>query len=93
MNVAINFGNEYFCFVIYYSKIFFVKTFFQHFFFKIFFQHFFSKIFFSNFISNLFLKFIFEGFTLDTPVYRDKTDSMYLCYEKYDIQQAVEIGL
>ena len=24
---------------------------------------------------------------------RDKTDSMYLCHEKYDIQQAVEIEL
>ena len=27
------------------------------------------------------------------PVYREKTDCMYLCYEKYDTQQAVEIGL
>ena len=26
-------------------------------------------------------------------VYRDKTDSMYLCYEKYDIQQPVETEL
>ena len=26
-------------------------------------------------------------------IYRDGTDSMYLCHEKYDIQQAVEIEL
>ena len=37
INVAINFGYEYFSFVIYLSNIFFIKTFFQHFFFKIFF--------------------------------------------------------
>ena len=32
INLAINFGYEYFYVVIYFSKIFFVKTFFQHFF-------------------------------------------------------------
>ena len=26
-------------------------------------------------------------------IYRDKTDSMYMCHEKYDIQQGVEIEL
>ena len=49
INVAINFGYEYFCSVIYFWNIFFVKTFLQHFFFnifsKIFSQDFFSKIF------------------------------------------------
>ena len=32
INVAINFGYEYFCFVIYFSEIFFVKTFSKFFF-------------------------------------------------------------
>ena len=76
INVAINFGYENFC-----SVVYFVKGFFQKFCSKNFIQLFFSKFFF------------FEGFTRWLPVYRDKTDSMYLCYEKYDIQQAVEIGL
>ena len=37
LNVAINFGYEYFSFVIYFSNIFFISTFFQNFFPKIFF--------------------------------------------------------
>ena len=71
INVAINFGYEYFSFVIYFFKIFFIKLF--------------SQTFFSNF----FAKFVFWGlYSRYSPVYRDKTDSMYLCYEKYDIHQA-----
>ena len=41
INVAINFVYEYFSFVIYFSKIFFIKTIFQHFFPIIFFSTFF----------------------------------------------------
>ena len=102
MNVAINFGYEYFSFVIYFSKIFFSKfssknffpTFFSNFFSKFFFQNFFSKFFFRNFFQNFFSKFVFWGLYFRCfSVYTDKSDSMYLCYEKYDIQQAVEIGL
>ena len=44
-------------------------------------------------IPTFFQNFFFQGFTLDaSPLTRDKKDSMYLCYEKYD-KQAVEIGL
>ena len=60
INVAINFGYEYFCFVIYFFKIFFPK-----FFFKFFPQDFFFFIL-SKFFSQLFFKFFFfEGFTVD----------------------------
>ena len=54
----------------------------------------FSQNFFSTFFSELFfLKFFFCGlYSRCLPVYRDKTDSMYLCDEKYD-RQAVEIEL
>ena len=38
IKVAINFVYEYFCFVIYFSEIFFVKTFFPNFFSKFFFS-------------------------------------------------------
>ena len=68
-----------------FSNIFFPN------FFQIVFSQFLFKIFFSeNFFPNFFfLRFYCRCF----PVYRGKTESMYLCYEKYDIQQAVEIGL
>ena len=97
-NVAINFGYEYFCFVIYFSEIFFIKTFFQNlfpnFFLNFFSKFFFSKFFFPKFFFQLFFKIFFrELYSRCLPVYRDKTDSMYLCHEKYDLQQAVEIGL
>ena len=66
INVAINFGYEYFCFVIYFSEFFFVKTFFQNLFFTIFqnfpkfFPHnFVSKIFFPTFFQNFFLRALF----------------------------------
>ena len=57
----------YFCFGIYFSKIFFIKTFFVNFFFNIFFQHFFFKLFFPNFFfqfffPNFFFKFFFPKF-------------------------------
>ena len=93
INVTIKFGDEYFCFGIY-----FFKTFFKHFFFKFFFRNFFPKIFGPNFFLKIvfqtfFQNFFFFGFSSQyLPVYRDKADSMYLCYEKYD-KQAVEIGL
>ena len=68
---------------------FFLQIFFLNFFFK-FFPQFFFKIFFPTF----FQKFFFWGLhSRCLPVYRNKTDSMYLCHEKYDLQQAVEIGL
>ena len=72
--VAINFGYEYLCFVIYFSEIFFPKMFFsnfflfqffpQNFFFEIFSQNFFFQIFFfkfvpHNFFSNFFQKLFF----------------------------------
>ena len=53
INVAVNFGYENFCFVIYFSKIFC-----QHFFPKFLFSKFFSKIFFQIF----FPKFLFQIF-------------------------------
>ena len=83
----------------FFSKIFFTKFFFQNSFFKIFSQNFFSKMFFTicfSKLSEIFLKnFFFEAsfFKICISIYRDKTDSMNLCYEKYDIQQAVEIEL
>ena len=63
INVATKFDDEYFCFGIYFSKICFVKIFFEHFFLKIFFpkfvfQNFFSKTFFSTYF---FLKFFQEN--------------------------------
>ena len=51
INVAINFGYEWFCFVIYFSNGFFVKTSFQNVFFKIFFLQFFFQHFFIIFFS------------------------------------------
>ena len=58
--VAINLGYEYFSFVIYFSKFFFIKTFFQIFFYQNFFpKFFFVKTFFQNFFPKIFLKFDF----------------------------------
>ena len=97
INVAINFRYEYFCFVIYFSEIFLSKLFFKilsKIFSWNFFSIFFPKIFFSNFFPTFCQNFFFSGFySRPLPVYREKTNSMYLCYEKYDIQQAVEFGL
>ena len=73
INVAIKFGDDYFCFGIYFSNIFFVKIFFEHFFcqnffrtffFKIFFQNFFYKIFFQEFFFRIFFFkiFFFQNF-------------------------------
>ena len=103
--VAINFGYEYLCFVIYFSEIFFPKMFFsnfflfqffpQNYFFEIFSQNFFFQIFFfkfvpHNFFSNFFQKLFFLGlYSGCLPVYRDKTDSMYLCYEKSRVAGAI----
>ena len=63
----------------------FCNLFFRDFFVKTFFQHICFKIFFPT--------FFFLNFSRCLPVYRDWTDCTYLCYEKYDTQQAVEIGL
>ena len=61
INVAINFGYEYFSFVIYYSIIFFIKPFFQNFFFKIIFPKlFFLKFFFFNYFPNIFFQLHFK---------------------------------
>ena len=96
INVAINFGYNYFSLVIYSFKIFFVKFFFQHFFQiflyklgkkKFFFKFFLQKFF--PFFQNFFSKFVFWGlYSRCSPVYRDETESMYLCYEKSNIAGA-----
>ena len=75
IDVAINFVYEYFSFVIYFSNIFFIKTFFQNVFFKICFQLLFSKKFFSNF----FLKFVFWGFTLDALPFTETKRTLCIC--------------
>ena len=69
--VSINFGYEYFCFVIYFSEIFFVIIFFQICFLKTFLQNFFSKFFFKifspNFFSNFFQNFFLRALLLMPP--------------------------
>ena len=94
LSMLLKFGDEYFCFGIYFSKIFFSTFFSQNFCSKFFFQNFFFKIFFPKFLLQIFFQiFFFCGlYSRCLPVYREKTDSTYLCYEKYD-KQAVEIGL
>ena len=70
IKVAINFGHKYFCCVIYFSNIFFVKSFFQHFFLPKFskilclkiFQNFFCKYFFRNFAPNIIFQKFFSTF-------------------------------
>ena len=53
-----------------------------------FYQYFCLKIFFFQFC------FSIKGFTLDaSPLTQQSGFFMYLCYEKYGMQQAVEIGL
>ena len=63
---------------------FFCQNFFSKFFLQIFFfQIYSSQFFFQNFFSNFVQIFFFWGlYSRCLPVYRDKTDSMYLCYEK-----------
>ena len=95
--VAINFGYVYFCFVTYFSEIFLVNIFFSKLFFqnfseifcvkiffsKLFFPNFSFQIFSSQFFFQLFSKIFFWGlYSRCLSVYGDKTDSMYLCYEK-----------
>ena len=71
INVATNFGYEYFCFVIYVSKIFFVKTFP-----KIFLPEFVSQnYFFKIFLSKLFLRAL-----LSMPPRLQRQNG--LCYKK-----------
>ena len=95
INVAINFGYEYFCFVIYFSEIFSVKTFFKIFFPKFFLKTFFSKFFsqnfcfkffphsfFPTFFSNFFSNFFFEGFTLDASSFTETKRTLCICVMK-----------
>ena len=70
INVAINFGYEYFCF---FSKFFFVKTFCQHFV---------SKTFFQTFFSELFQIFFFEAFILDASAFTYKKRTLCICVMK-----------
>ena len=48
-----------------------------------------------SFCSANFFRFFFKGFTLRVSPFTEtkRTLCTYLCYEKYDIQRAVEIGL
>ena len=99
INIAINFGYEYFSFVIYFSTFFFVKNFFQNFCFKIFFpklffkifflkcfsQNFFSKHFFPTSFQNLF----FDGFTLDALPSTETKRTLCICVMKNMIYRPV----
>ena len=67
INVAIKFGDEYFCFGIYFFKIFLFRTCLEIFFIKNFFSKIKKKI--------LFLRALLSMLS----VYRDKTDSIYMC--------------
>ena len=96
INVAIKFGDEYFCFGINFSNIFFVNTFFENFFFKISFPTFFFKIvflkffftkgFFFNFKKKKFPTFFqnlfFEGFTLDASPFTETKRTLCICVMK-----------
>ena len=62
INAAINFGYEYFCFVIYFSTIFLSKLFSNIFFSNIFFHHFFPNIFSQNFFRKFFSQNFFPIF-------------------------------
>ena len=88
INVVISFGSEYFCFQIFFPN--FCLKFGSKIFFRNIFQFFFQHWFFQNF----FFKFFFQSF-FSMPHRLQEWNGlfMYLCYEKYDMQQAVEIGL
>ena len=63
INVAIKFGVEYFCFGIYFSKIFYRNFFPKIFFSKFLFQNFYSKIFIPKFLfQNFFVTFFFPKY-------------------------------
>ena len=90
INVAIKFGDEYFCFGIYFSTIYF-SNFFSTFFINIFFQNFCSKIFFLKFFvicfpkiffPTFFQNFFFEGFTLDTSPFIESKRTLCICVMK-----------
>ena len=67
INVAIKFGDEYFCFGIYFSKFFLSKLFSKIFFGKTFFENYFSKIFFvKTFFENFFFNIFFQNFSTPT---------------------------
>ena len=80
INVAINFGYEYFSFVIYFSKIFFPTFFFKIFFLKSFFQIFFPKT---------FQNFFFEGFTLDALAFTETKRTLCICVMKNMIYRPI----
>ena len=73
IDVAINFGYKYFCFVIYFSNIFLSKFFVFHFFLKIFLQNFFRTSF-QNFFS--------KGFTLDASLFTETRRTVWICVMK-----------
>ena len=78
INVAINFGYEYFCFVIYFSKFYF-----QNFFVKIFFLTFFGPNFFFKIFFQLFFQYFFlEGFTLDASPFTGTKLTLCICVMK-----------
>ena len=84
---------------IFFSKLqknFFFQNFKKFFFFKTLENFFFQKFFptFQKFFFNFFFKICFlRLYSRCSPVYRDKMDSMCLCYEKYDIQANIAFRL
>ena len=103
INVAINFGYEYFFFVIYFSKIFFSNFFSQNFcsklFPKFFFQNLFPIFFFSTFFSQNFVSknlfptsfqnLFFEGFTLDALLFTETKRTLCICLMKNMIYRPI----
>ena len=95
INVAINFGYEYYSVVIYFSNIFFIKTFFRNFFFHNFFSTcFFQNFFFQNFIKIFFLKFCFQNlffddFTLDALAFTKTKRTLCICVMKNMIYRPI----
>ena len=85
INVAINFFNEYFSFVIYFSKILFQHFFFQNLFSKFFSQNFFSK----NFCPTSFQNLIFEVFTLKALPFTDTKRTLCICVMKNIIYRKI----
>ena len=97
INVAINFGCEYFCFVIYFSKIissnFFPNFLHQNFCPKFFFQNFFLKFVFQKFLFNLKKNFFLRA-SLSLPLRLQRQNGLYVSVLwKIWYTEAVEMGL
>ena len=77
------------------TEIFFPKFFLTIFFAKAFFQIVFTTFFIQNFCFENFFQFLFffEGFTLDAVLFTKKKRTLRICYGKYNMKQAVKIGL